>query len=113
MSDAKFTSGVWIVDLGGSVGHVKALLAGSDKTPTVARYDVITPSLSDEHRKANAHLIAAAPDMYRMLEACEKTFAALYPTEVEHVQPEHYSEFKAVHHLIGSIQNSLSKARGE
>ena len=114
MSDTKFTSGEW------SQSHRQ----GKDEMYRTQVYDSRGETICTLHwhtepdstatdRPENAHLIASAPDMYRMLEACEKTFAALYPSEVKHVQSDHYSEFKAVHHLIGSIQNSLSKARGE
>ena len=70
----KHTSGPWAIDLGGALGHIKsAANANSNednyRTPTVARYDVITPSLSEEEKKANARLIAAAPDMYDFLRA--------------------------------------------
>lgn len=102
MSQTKFTKGEWVANF----PHVEAkgrLISDCG----ISNYE------DHEEEKANANLIAAAPDMYRLLEACEKTFGSLYPSEVKHVQPEHYSEFKAVHHLIGSIQNSLSKARGE
>ena len=51
--------------------------------------------------------------MYELLEKCARTFAALYPSDIKHVQPEHYEEFKAVHNLINDIQTELSKARGE
>ena len=105
--NAKFTKGEWVVN--SYQNHVEII--GHETNPYIA--DVLDSGIGESEAKSNAHLIAAAPDMYRLLEACEKTFAALYPSEVKHVQPEHYSEFKAVHHLIGSIQNSLSKARGE
>ncbi len=115
MSDTKFTKGPWKENK----TFTTALVIGGDQD--VCEVDCTT-GLTDtyetyryptEEEQANADLIASAPDMYRLLEKCEKTFAMLYPSEIKHVQPEHYSEFKAVHHLIGSIQNELSKARGE
>jgi len=52
-------------------------------------------------------------NMYEMLDRCKGTFNALYPSEIKHVQPEHYYEFKSVHMLINNIELLLAKARGE
>ena len=68
--ETKFTKGRWVVDYRGTTGTVKALVnAKADITPTVATYR-ITPSIikADGEVKANAHLIAAAPDMYALLQ---------------------------------------------
>jgi len=94
MNDINFTGVKWVVDLGGTIGHIKAILVGSDKTPTVARYDVETLSLNDDHKKANAHLIAAAPDMYLLL----RDILNNYETDT---------------HMDNQINVVLSKARGE
>ena len=114
--NTKFTKGEWKWATGD--GTEKDVCITTDERNmnsmgNICELDVFFDGEFGIEQKANANLIASSPDMYRLLEACEKTFAALYPSEVKHVQPEHYSEFKAVHHLIGSIQNSLSKARGE
>ena len=68
----KHTPGPWAIDFGGTIGHIKSVATVKTNednymTPTVARYDVKTPSLSEEEKKANARLIAAAPDMYEFI----------------------------------------------
>ena len=40
----------------------------NSNTPTVARYGVKTPSISDDEKKANAYLMAVAPEMYKELQ---------------------------------------------
>ena len=108
----EFTKGEWAIDS----GYRTMFLMTSDNGH-ICEVDCLTDNdgnaMPTEEQQANAHLLASAPDMYKLLESCVKTFAALYPAEIEHIQPDQYSEFKAVHHLIGSIQNELSKARGE
>ena len=69
MSNTKFTKGPWIANYGGSIGHVKALRnVSTHNTPTVARCDVLTLTVSDDEKKANAQLIAEAPELYKMVE---------------------------------------------
>lgn len=61
MSERKFTPGPWhVIKKGNAVGYANYEVAWSDDNELVA--DVI-------YEKANAHLIAAAPDLYA---ACEK-----------------------------------------
>jgi len=93
MSEAKFTKGGWVKDYKGTIGHIKAISGfHGSLTPTVARFDVLTPSISSEEKEANAHLIATAPEMYRMLDA----IASLRILPPEHV-----------------LERLLAKARGE
>jgi hypothetical protein len=63
MSDPKFTPGPWIVDHGGTLGHIKSVVEGEFWTPTVAKYETLA-IISDEAKKANANLIAKSPNMY-------------------------------------------------
>lgn len=66
------TPGPWEVDYHSTIGHIKALLNPGDfKTPTVARFDaeLVAHSLSEEERYANAHLIAAAPELLGMVKS--------------------------------------------
>ena len=99
MSEAKFTKGKWVKDYNGTIGHIKSVKDEVDhvsrlKTPTVARFDVVTPSMSDDEKEANAHLIAAAPEMYRVLDNMMKDIGNHYPNWKE-------------------IESVLAKARGE
>tara|TARA_R110000851_G_scaffold88121_1_gene192549 strand:- start:893 stop:1192 length:300 start_codon:yes stop_codon:yes gene_type:complete len=98
MSNAKFTKGVWVANYGGSIGHVKALLnVSTHNTPTVARCDVLTTSISNDEKKANAQLIAEAPELYRMLSDF-KDFAVRQGWN---------------HVLINDAEKLLAKVRGE
>lgn len=56
--------------------------------------------MSVEEVRANAHLIAAAPDMLSMLEAVIRHDEALKP------------EFRLSSSLIRHIQNTINKAKG-
>ena len=69
------TPGPWAKDYNGSVGHIKSLWEGHGfinekyrKTPTVARYDVLSIEMSKDEQEANARLIAASPDLLDALE---------------------------------------------
>lgn len=82
----KFTKGEWVKDFNGTKGHIKAVKKERDhfsklKTPTIARYDVITPSISDDEKEANAHLIACAPEMYKFLDDLANGRGTDYPIE--------------------------------
>jgi len=72
MTDTKFTPGPWVVDFNGTIGHVKSVAKNkSNNTPTVARYDIGIPGVSESEKYANAHLIAAAPKLYEALTRCK------------------------------------------
>lgn len=61
MSEVGFTRGPWFVRFG-NIGHVKA-----ENGALIAKCQRLT-SLCN--LQANAHLIAAAPDLYEALDAC-------------------------------------------
>ena len=67
------TPGPWVKDYGGTIGAVKAAINDGNRiTPTVCTYkryphESHAPSISLEEAEANAHLIAASPDLLRML----------------------------------------------
>lgn len=66
----KFTKGEWIVDYGHTIGHIKAVTIGYERTPTVAIYNHRTRLLNQEPTEeelANAKLIAASPKMFEEL----------------------------------------------
>lgn len=70
---SEHTPGPWEVDFGGSIGHIKSV-AKNDRgtTPTVCKYDAASnscaPSFSAEVMRANARLIASAPELLEALE---------------------------------------------
>lgn len=81
---SKHTAGPWVVDHGGTKGHIKSIsrsltpIGKGTKneyipTPTICRYDgmlVVADTLTKQEKQANARLIAAAPDMLDALIAC-------------------------------------------
>ena len=108
MSEAKFTKGEWVIDYRGTLGHVKSIKGGAI-TPTVARYDFVSPSLTNKEKKANAHLIAAAPDMYKMLERLKSIIEDYdYDLFCERATGE-WSEPE----ISTEIEKLLTKARGQ
>lgn len=69
------TPGPWVVDYRQTIGHIKAMIDPTrQKTPTVARYDMAAPTISQAEANANARLIAAAPDL---LAACRLMLDAI------------------------------------
>jgi len=101
MSDTKFTPGPWVVDFDGTIGHVKSVAENEyANTPTVARYDIGIPGVSESEQYANAHLIAAAPELYKVLDEM---------TAFMH-EPGCYSN---QHPMVQAGMQALAKARGE
>jgi hypothetical protein len=104
----KHTPGPWIVDYQGTKGHIKAVNGkkdsrGFDQTPTVAKYDCFSEfrpmgdvSISEEEEKANARLIASAPELLEAL----KTALNLIHTD------------DSIHAEITMIQQAIAKAEG-
>jgi len=50
----------WAADYKGTIGHIKSVSPDVEGTPTVCRYDVTTPSLSESEKMANADFIVRA-----------------------------------------------------
>ena len=104
MSQTKFTSGEWLAKTTG-VDGIKFGLVYIEG----GGFDVSgAPDC-----EANAHLIAAAPDMYAALESHLSALGDLYALDIDDVLPEHEGEFRAVHALINKTELLLKKARGE
>ena len=94
MSEAKFTSSEWVVDVYPAGAQVDVVSECGRKTLHCnKRY--FSENLTDEDL-ANAHLIAAAPEMYEMLEKIAKST----------VHDKNYATAKPIFDL-------LAKARGE
>ena len=60
----------------------------------------------------NAHLIAAAPELYEALAAFERVVDLWLPADSE-VDVEHYGEAEALAGLRRTMVDALAKARGE
>lgn len=102
MSDAKFTKGPWnLPDVGTARGSVLVSRGGphSDWKGMVCSVDAGNYAASAEEGLANAHLIAAAPEMYEAIrEAVEDAEKAVNPS----ARIFGYEKFKA----------ALAKAEG-
>ncbi len=99
------TPGPWAVDHGNTDGHIKSLAYVESeryRTPTVARYDMAADSVTYEERIANAHLIAAAPELLASLEFVAKWF----------VMREGKGE-RFPSQLTDSVKAAIAKAKGE
>lgn len=110
MSDTKFTPGPWcacqkrtIHGDGITIDADYSISAMQNKIPWYGLATVITSTEGgdrDEEGEANAHLIAAAPDMYEALESFVDFFSCVKDT-------------KSVPEIWESAKNALAKARGE
>lgn len=104
------TPGPWVKDYNGSLGHIKApkqglTPGGFEKSPTVARYDVLPDDLmSREEREANAHLISAAPDV---LEACKSAL------RLPHDAGCHWHSGHDCTCVLNAIRAAIAKAEGK
>lgn len=98
MSDTKFTPGPWHIEEWD--GESRPVLVGGDK-----HYALVPAKGAEVHEDqtwANAHLCAAAPDLYAALEA----MFAVGTTSECHEGP-------CGHKACGLAKAALAKARGE
>ena len=123
MSDAKFTGGEWKVADGTQIGEQILFIHNPElksKGKVICRLTrvVDTHIPLSEQDIANAHLIAAAPEMYAMLEAAQKEIANL----IDEVNDQRLSRVNSSsetqpdlcdQETVHEIQKLLSKARGE
>lgn len=97
MSEAKFTKGVWSAGRKGSVVSTESngiTINGAVGEDAVSCYggNLICESVSEN----NAHLIAAAPDMYRLLERLT----------------DHSNSTKCIVHLLGEADSLIERING-
>lgn len=111
MSEPKFTSGPWEVkpvEFGKSYIRIRGTCLGRRfKIANVIHPDHEGTTDSDaEETKANAHLIAAAPDLYKALAHLEPYLDAIvcYASTIEEHPPNGF---------ILETKAALAKARGE
>uniref|UniRef100_UPI003563C9F6 hypothetical protein n=1 Tax=Shewanella sp. TaxID=50422 RepID=UPI003563C9F6 len=82
----------------------------------IAQFEPLSDDISNcntDESFANAHLIAAAPEMYKMLECHLAAWSNLYPSDISDIDDMHKSEFEPVHKFISKTKELLDKARGE
>lgn len=96
MSNAKFTPGPW---------SIKAIPDGSEPSRKYSQY-IVGPNVCDvfytnDVGRANAHLIAAAPELYEALQAI------LFAARLDAPDTAAWKELRK------SCEDALSKARGE
>ena len=103
MSETKFTPGPWSVRK-----HGYPIITDDAKNRWIATIHSVGPE--NEVREANAHLIAATPDMYEELE-CAKDVFRFYQS---HHEFKGGTE-KAIRNkeIADRIDRLLAKARGE
>jgi hypothetical protein len=108
VSEAKFTRGPWSV--GGDGGFIKTIKNQLQIQPTIG----CAYGAGDEV-KANAHLIAAAPDLYNALEAAIEWVESSSHGDncFLHDSGEYNRCFCGKDSLENYIDQILAKARGE
>ena len=104
MSKENFTRGEWFVEEYHTMLDISVVEHGgvcTVHTDTAMREHLIDPT---PEQAANAHLIAAAPDMYRMLSKLSMYVNGFDDGGVD---------FKSCEQVANDIQKLLAKARGE
>lgn len=98
----KFTEGPWVVEWGTKYPHIKSMDGSYILEPVTGRSIVRT--------EADAHLIAAAPDMYEALEECAMNLSFLAGHLEGRIGEGAQAEMLR---LAGEAEEILAKARGE
>ena len=118
MSELKATPGPW--EAGGKKSHGTSVYG--PKTVSVAwvgcastHGDLGHYAIDSDEAHANAHLIAAAPDLYAELKAAEKILEDVLVSPWRGVMPfePEASKMRADLEQIGRVRAALAKARGE
>ena len=110
----EFTKGDWIITEVPKSSGLCSTSTGHYQIETNDIYSFVT--VQNEFRcesKANANLIAAAPDMYRKMESHLAAWENLYPSNATDIDENNLAEFQAIHKLLASTKLLLAKARGE
>ena len=110
MTEPKFTPGPW-----GNVDFALSNEIGTLKNPLIAVVQSRHCDSPDELR-ANAHLIAAAPELYEALEECaidlKEWILGRYPEE-SLKYPSIKKDFELDISIVDKAFSALAKARGE
>lgn len=115
MSDTKWTPGPWVIDPATRPAEVCTIHGLSvEKTDgqgwAYVRGELGYWGADHDEQMANAHLIAAAPELYEALTAFERAQELWLPIEVAE---ERAGEAEALHALRWKMLAALAKARGE
>jgi hypothetical protein len=100
---SKFTQGPWVLNIN---DKKEATISGNTRGwgwDHLVNFGVKSTTTEDgcsEELKANAHLIAAAPELYKALELAESTLE---------IFAEHYT----FNEILSQIKRTLATARGE
>lgn len=119
MTETKFTSGPWVemrVERHNDFVILQRIDADHATDPVLAM--ISNDRIPQEVCEANAHLIAAAPDLYEALARAERTFLAMceaaLATGLEGTKEWDIIAGGAdIFGAIDEVQAALSKARGE
>lgn len=101
MTDTKFTPGPWRVTDAAGAGCYRIRTEPSKNDYGIEIAETFLHGSSDE---ANAHLIAAAPELYAALEEAR--------LQIEYLH-EKFSETGSGNNVLAKIDAALDKARGE
>lgn len=111
MSDTKWTPSPWVVRHG-RTPHVKEIV-GPKQEAICATHHWLDSDPVEESR-ANANLIAAAPELYEALDGFSKLMALWMPSEDEYDEDSiHCGEYEALGSAAQKMSQALAKARGE
>ena len=108
MSETKWTPGPWVYDPDFEPEDEPVIWTAGDIADAVAYLSTSAPN-SDEEIVANAHLIAAAPELYEALERAKQCVATH-----DHAFEESVTEFEALLKCwLKDANAALAKSRGE
>jgi len=108
MTESKFTSGPWEIDWPAvaALGKYERVLIGADGR----NGGIYVAHAFGPHREANAHLIAAAPELYGALELLLDLDLYMDGEGVVQVRNADSEEGRKA---VGAAIDALAKARGE
>lgn len=79
--NTKFTPGPWVVNNGSESRFLQGKITTKSKGCDVVICDTPSPYFGEDVSRANAHLIACAPDMYKFLDDLANGRGTDYPIE--------------------------------
>ena len=109
MSETKFTPGPWTQQWNGYFFDISQEGNPFDLASVNSAWD---EQCGPGTQEGNAHLIAAAPELYEALAAFERVVDLWLPADSE-VDVEHYGEAEALAGLRRTMVDALAKARGQ
>ena len=114
MNDTKFTPGPWACQESEHCGDTVFYIAQSEGAPYTPHYSDVAQTCHGERvdvQRANAHMLAAAPDfyaeLYDLLPILEHNILKHQPDSIDN------NHYYSIENRLKRIQYALSKARGE